>query len=246
MLFRSVTAIGDRVRDRASGRAPVNGTLRVAVSDCRFVTDCAAAVVATVPRDAKGRWVLRHGTTFDARGVDELEARWTSPAGDRFVRTARYPALFVNTTQRQVAGIAIRAGVPVTVTARPGPNEPPSASVSTTADKFRTFYADLSSLVSLTHVTVAADIAKDASLTIPTIDRGWDAGTRAISGHCLPFLPIRLQWGAADDSVEGVTKANGWFTVTLRPAVTGPAGAASIVVFCESAQGDLIIDEVTP
>ncbi len=241
-----VTAAGDRVRDRATGRAPTTGKLRVTVSDCRFGVDCSDVATKTVARAANGRWLLRHGTIFDARGFDRLAAAWTAPAGDRFIAEAIYPGLYVYPELLRVGGLARTEGEEVSVLVRPGEDDPPSEIHTATAGAFGIFVADFLAVDSFTLSIVEASIAKDARLTVPIIQRGWNAGTRQVSGRCLPFLPILLTWGDGDEGVSGTTGANGWYQVTLRPAVTGPADAEAIVIACESARGDLVLSDLTP
>lgn len=69
--------------------------------------------------DGDGTWVVDFSGLIDLRGWDEVEATWTSPAGDTFQRSAAVPFLFVRRGGSYVEANG-RPGTDVTITLRDG------------------------------------------------------------------------------------------------------------------------------
>ncbi len=237
----ALTSFGDRVKDRISGAAPAGGTVSVRLYRCLVLVQCTEKLARTATRKPSGAWFVRHAVAFDARGLDRSHVTWRSPKGDRFIVRGLYPAFIALVGTGDVSGI-YRPERTVTIVLRAGIGEPPTSSVSVATDASPSFTATLPSGTIADGYYVEADFAIDASMRIPGILAFWVAGTRRIGGHCLPNLPVALDWPEnPGDAIGGTAGADGWYRTTLRPSTPGPANSAAITVSCQSVRGDVAV-----
>lgn len=236
-----LTSFGDRVKDRISGAAPAGGTVRVRLFRCLILLRCTETFERTAVRKPSGAWAVRHAAAFDARGLDRSYMTWRSPKNDLFSLRGFYPAFIARVGSGDVSGI-YRPERTITIVLRAGIGEPPTASVSVDTDAFPSFTATLPSGTISDGYYVEADFAIDASMRIPEILAFWVAGTRRMGGHCLPNLPVTLDWPEnPGDPIGGTAGVDGWYRTTLRASTPGPASSATITVSCQSVRGDVAV-----
>ncbi len=229
----SISVDADPMRDLVFGEAPREGEVSVTAIDERGLGG--GRIEASVERTGTPEYETAVGERFDVSGGDIVQARYTSPDGDRFEIGHRMPLLAVQSRGHSISGFA-GPGVNVHIGAeREGISVASAVSMADSDGRFAIVLPESSSYRLASGDTVRAEWSSESSgvtemalTVVAPISTTISAATRSVFGRAVPGAPVVVT--VQEPGVERWTPigapaaSDGSFAVQLPGIGALPAG----------------------